>query len=136
MVITLNSRHVTDLDKLRAAAASVMTNSFYMDAAGRVLVADRAAVINTNLRLRGWSGLSHMDGHDYCTLGFTVAQAEYIGGAHRTGRYCEVVVKCATPWRFEQVGGAWCLTGAGEYLDGAYLDIWTAQRALREVWHG
>lgn len=80
----------------KAAVYKAMTGrSFrYQTQSGRIVIGDRVSAIPGILRDAGFKRVSrdYQDPHDLARLGLEIVQAQYISGAHPTGRFVDVVV--------------------------------------------
>lgn len=59
---------------------------------GRTCLAERPLDVKKEMVRLGYNGVAYLDNAELSRLGFTVVRAQYAGGAHRTGRFCDVIV--------------------------------------------
>lgn len=76
-------------------AAQAARNFPYETRSGEVVKATPVSEIVSALRDKGWRNVGRLDRYDLKDMGLTVVEAQYVGGARKTGRFVEAVVYTA-----------------------------------------
>lgn len=80
----LTAAHITE--------AQAVANWPYETRSGEVVQATPVSQIAGALREKGWRRVGRLDRFDLRDLGLTIVEAQYVGGAHKTGRFVDCVV--------------------------------------------
>lgn len=67
--------------------------SMYETKDGERITGCRVSEMPARLRDTGWRNVPRYDASDFEKLGCRIVRAQYVGGAHKTGRFIDVVVR-------------------------------------------
>lgn len=63
----------------------------YEDRSGRVFIGQAVSGIAQSLRENGWKRVSNLDERDLQSMDLEIIEAQYVGGARKTGRFVPTV---------------------------------------------